>query len=73
MGKITAVAKLEHKAPKQESEETNLVFYADYSDERNKEWAKYTPALSLNMTVLNSVADGFEQGASYLLTFEKRD
>lgn len=46
-----------------------LSFTADYADERNKEWAKYTPALSLQMTVLESVADKFVVGQPFTLTF----
>lgn len=46
-----------------------LSFTADYADERNKEWAKYTPALSLQMTVLESVADKFAVGQPFTLTF----
>ncbi len=73
MSKTTAVAKLYTKQPAVDGEQTALFFNADYNDERNKEWSKYTPALSINMTVLNSVAEQFEQGARYLLTFEKSD
>lgn len=46
-----------------------LIFSADYADERNKEWAKYTPAFSLQMTVLESVADKFAVGQPFTLTF----
>lgn len=53
--------------------QTALAFNADYNDERNKEWAKYTPALSVGMTVLDSVGEQFEQGKRYLLTFEQVD
>lgn len=49
--------------------ETALTFGADYQDGRNKEWASYTPALTLNMTVKNEVATQFQPGQSYLLTF----
>lgn len=69
---ITAVATLitkEHKG----DDQNFLAFNADYSDERNKEWAKHTPALSLSLTVIDSVAENFEQGGRYLLTFEKQD
>jgi hypothetical protein len=46
-----------------------VVFGADYNDDRNKEWAKWTPALSLTMTLNGPVADRFEQGKAYTLTF----
>lgn len=49
--------------------QTTLHFTADYADGANKEWAKYTPGLSLTMTVKDEVLSGFEQG-SYTLTFE---
>jgi len=69
---ITAVATLFSKDAKGD-DQTLLGFGADYNDERNKAWAKYTPGLSLQMTVLDSVADNFDQGGRYLLTFEKQD
>lgn len=53
-----------------DSRQCNLVFGADYMDGRNKEWSVYTPALSLTMAVKGSVADRFEVGRTYTLTFE---
>lgn len=50
--------------------QTQLTFSADYADGRNKEWAKYTPGLSLVMTVLDSVAEQFETGQPFVLTLE---
>jgi hypothetical protein len=73
MTQITAVATLYRKEKTSDSEQTQLAFTADYADERNKEWAKYTPALSLNMNVLNSVAEHFDLQGSYLITFDKRE
>lgn len=70
--RITAVATLYTKEAKGD-EQTLLGFSADYNDERNKEWAKYTPALGVTMTVTDAVAKNFEQGGRYLLTFEKQD
>lgn len=70
--RITAVATLYTMGESQDGQ-TALAFSADYADERNKEWSKYTPALSVGMTVLDSVAENFEQGGRYLLTFEKQD
>ena len=53
--------------------QVQLLFNADYNDGRNKEWAKYTPALSLSMTVIDSVADQFDVSGKYTLTFEKSE
>lgn len=47
-----------------------LTFGADYHDGRNKQWAKATPYLNLVMVVTPEVADRFEQGQAYTLTFE---
>lgn len=47
----------------------DLVFGADYADDRNKEWAKWTPALNLTMKVNGAAADLFEQGKRYTLQF----
>jgi hypothetical protein len=52
------------------SGETDLVFSADYADGRNKEWAKYTPSLELRMRVLDSVAEQFNPGQPFVITFE---
>lgn len=72
MSKTTAVATLYSKTDAGYGQ-TALAFSADYNDERNKEWAKYTPGLGVNMTVLDSVAEQFEQGGRYLLTFERAE
>lgn len=50
-----------------------LTFIPDYADGRNKEWSKYTPALSLSMTVLESVAALFAPGEAYTLTFTREN
>lgn len=47
----------------------DLIFGADYADDRNKEWAKWTPALNLNMKVNGAAADLFESGKRYTLQF----
>lgn len=49
--------------------QTRLGFSPDYADGRNAEWAQYTPALSLAMTVLDRVADKIEQGQPITLLF----
>jgi hypothetical protein len=64
----TAKIKVTGKTPVTDGQ-TILNFGADYADDRNKEWSKYTPALSLGMTVLDSVAERFELGQSFTLTF----
>jgi len=48
-------------------------FLPDYADGRNKQWSLYTPALSLSMTLKGSVADQFEVGKAYTLTFTPED
>ncbi len=50
---------------------TTLYFGPDYEDGRNKEWAVFTPALSLTMTVKNEAAAHFNQGDAFTLVFEK--
>ena len=70
MSQITAVATLNTKSLSQGS--TQLIFAADYKDEANKDWAAFTPNLQLNMHVKPSVADKFDLGKTYLLTFEER-
>lgn len=72
MSKTTAVVTLYTKG-ESIGGQTALGFSADYNDERNKEWSKYTPALGVTMTVLDSVAESFEQGGRYLLTFERAE
>lgn len=46
-----------------------VTFGADYSDGRNKEWAMYTPALNLSMTLKGAVGDLFEKDKAYTLQF----
>lgn len=72
MSNITAVATLYSKTLSPDGNYTSLSFTADYKDERNKEWSKWTPSLSLNMNVKNEVAEQFELRGNYLLTFEKQ-
>ena len=60
---------------KQESGEgddrqVNVTFAPDYNDGRNKEWARWTPGLSLTMGLKGEVADRFEVGQAFTLTFE---
>lgn len=50
-----------------------LVFGPDYDDGANAEWALYTPALSLSMTVKASVAEEYAVGQPWDLAFTKPD
>jgi hypothetical protein len=47
----------------------NVSFNADYADNRNREWTRWTPGLSLTMGLRGAVADRFEVGKAYTLTF----
>jgi len=66
--KVTAVAKCQ--VHEQANDQVLVSFTADYEDERNKAWAKYTPALSASLTVLPEVAEKFVNGGRYLMSFE---
>lgn len=55
-----------------QGEQVLLAFAADYADGRNKEWAKFTPGLTLTMGVKPEVAEDFEVGGRYTLYFEKQ-
>lgn len=48
-----------------------LGFMPDYADGRNKEWAVNTPSLDIRMTVKGDIADRFELGKKYTLTFSE--
>lgn len=50
-----------------------LEFQADYEDGRNKEWAKYTPGMSINTTMKGEVAEQFQVGDAFTLTFSKEE
>jgi hypothetical protein len=54
-----------------DSKETGvqLSFTVNYANGANKEWAKYTPSLTLQMTVKPEVAEKFAIGDNYTLTF----
>ena len=51
--------------------QVSILMNADYADEKNKEWAKYTPNASYNFVVKEELADEFPIGASFTVTFEK--
>lgn len=67
---ITAKVKLQG-SEENGSDQTTLFFVADYDDNRNKEWAEYTPYLGVTMVVKNSVAEqkAFEPGNAFELRF----
>lgn len=69
--KTTAVVTLATKGPSNDGT-VALYFSANYNDDLNKEWSKYTPALAISMTVIDSVAENFLAGKPYLLTFEEQ-
>lgn len=56
-----------------EDRQVNVSFLPDYADGRNKEWARYTPGLSLTMGLKGAVADQFDVGSAYTLTFTQDD
>jgi len=64
---VTAKITVSGKTP--QGTQTLLTFMPDYQDGRNKEWAEATPSLSLSMNVLNSVAERFDVGQAWTLTF----
>ena len=69
---ITAKVQCSGKTESGEGDNRQVVvtFAPDYADGRNKEWSLYTPALSLSMTLKGAVADRFEPGKAYTLTFD---
>lgn len=68
---VTAKVRIGSKIPQNEAGDMMVSFYPDYQDGRNKAWAVATPSLSLNMVVKAEVAERFEQGSAYTLTFEE--
>lgn len=68
---MATTAKLTLSSMTDINEQVQLSFVPDYADGRNKEWAKYTPALSLSMTVLPEVAERFTSGQAYIMTLEE--
>lgn len=68
---ITAKVRCNGKQPY--GDMATLSFMPDYGDGRNSEWAAATPHLDLRMTVKGTVAEQFEPGWAYTLTFEKEE
>lgn len=71
MANITAKVRL-YKSPSH-NEDVRLDFTGDYADERNRAWATATPVINLTMYVKAEVAEKFEHGAAYTLTFSRED
>lgn len=69
---VTAKVVCSSKTESGEGEERQVLvnFVPDYADGRNKEWALFTPSLSLSMTLKGVVADKFEPQKAYTLKFE---
>lgn len=65
--KVICQAKIE--SGEDDQRQVTVSFLPDYADDRNKEWSLYTPALSLSMTLKGAVADQFQPGQPYTLTF----
>jgi hypothetical protein len=70
MKNVNVTAKIKCTGKDDAGDQVSLRFEPDYNDGRNAEWAKYTPALSLTMNVKGDVAQQFEPGGKYTLTFE---
>lgn len=70
---VTAKVKVYKSPAYGNSQDVRLDFTADYSDGRHKEWATATPIINLMMYVKSDVADKFENGSAYTLTFTKED
>ncbi|MFG2054758.1 hypothetical protein ACGFI9_12075 [Micromonospora sp. NPDC048930] len=70
---ITAKIVCQSKQESGEGDDRQVVvtFAPDYNDGRNKEWARWTPGLSLTMGLKGEVADRFEVGRPYTLTFSE--
>lgn len=52
-------------------DQVTATFGPDYADGANAEWAKYTPALHLTMTLKDSAADLVDVGDHLTVTFAK--
>jgi hypothetical protein len=67
--RMTAKVRLQSKVDFQDGQQ-KLTFAPNYADDRNKEWAKYTPALNLTMNVIDAVAGKLAVGDNFTLIFE---
>jgi len=69
MAAVTAKVKCSAKGAGY-SDTVGVEFLPDYQDGRNAEWAEATPSLSFKMNVKSAVAEHFEVGGKYTVTFE---
>lgn len=69
----TAKVTVTSNRPTPDGEQHTIGLGPDYADGRNKEWAKYTPALSITITVLPEVAERFPVGQAFELRFVPED
>lgn len=70
---MTAKVRLSTKMDFPGADYTQLNFYPDYADGRNKEWANATPALTITMNVKKEVADRLPDHSTFTLTFTQDD
>ncbi len=63
---ITAKIKVTGKNPIGDNQ-TTLRFGVNYTDDKNKEWARFTPILNFSIVVRDSVAKKFELNRPYIL------
>lgn len=72
--KFTAKVKISSRQVQQEGtehEQVLLTYNADYDDDRNKEWSRYTPSMGVTQLVLPEVAEGIEVGDTFDVLFTK--
>lgn len=69
MKQVTAKMKVQTATPLADGQ-VAVVIGPDYEERRNAEWAKYTPGLSLQMTVKEEVAGVFAPGATATVLFQ---
>lgn len=74
-GVITAKIRCDSKTETGEGDgrQALVTFTPDYTDDRNKEWSRFTPHLALSMTLAGHAADLFEQGKNYTLQFVENE
>lgn len=68
--KVQVGTRIENRDANDNVYSVNLQFFADYADDRNKEWSYATPAISVQMTVRPEVAEHFPANGRFTLTFE---
>jgi len=75
--KVTAKAIVNSKSEEMDDDgnvkQATVSLFPDYADGRNKEWALYTPTLSVNMSLKGNVASFCKVGDHVTITFEVDD